>query len=79
MDRAIKRSLVNRDVNMDRGLTPQDHFYRQISKVDDIFEGLQSILEESFIADSPREIVGNVLAVNSVIIVSNEIANTYIY
>jgi nuclear pore complex protein Nup133 len=70
VDKAIKRALVHRNLKLDRGgLTPQDHFYRQISRVEDIVEGLQAVQEEAVMSDGPREVVEVVLAVNNVLVV----------
>lgn len=71
MDKAIRRSLANRKVHFDRGgLTPQDHFYCQISKVEDIVSGLQAIQDESLNTEPPREVVNTIRAVNKLLIVS---------
>ena len=71
MDKAIQRVVSNRNVNHQgqKSLTPQDHFYREISKIDEIILGLQSVQDDSIISDSPRDLVSNVRAVNTLITV----------
>ena len=74
MDKAIQRVVSNRNGNHQgqKGLTPQDHFYREISKIDEIILGLQSVQDDSIISDSPRDLVSNVRAVNTLITVSEK-------
>lgn len=50
-------------------LTPQDHFYRQISRIGDFVEGFQRVEQEAFLSNKlPTEIVNTVLAVNKIIL-----------
>ena len=78
MDKAIRRALSNRKVRFDRsgttsgsGLTPQDHFYCQISRVEDIVSGLQAVQDESLNTESPRDVVNTIKSVNKLLIVSS--------
>lgn len=71
MEKAIRRALANRKVRFDRSsLTPQDHFYCQISKVEDIVSGLQTVQDEALNTESPRDVVNTIKAVNKLLIVS---------
>jgi len=68
VDSAIKVALCDRDVTASGNLTDQDHFYREISRIDDIVDGLVAVVQHSVSADSPRELVTNVVAVNTVVL-----------
>merc|ERR1719369_368722 len=68
IDAAIKVSLSDREVTASGNLTDQDHFYREISRIDDIVDGLLAVVQHSVSADSPRELVANISAVNSVVL-----------
>ena len=82
MDAAIQRALSSRGGGDDHhhmpesstsngaALTPQDHFYRQISRVEDIVEGLQAEQDHVGTKRVPREFVATVMAVNRIVIVS---------
>ena len=43
IDQAIKTCLVERDVTVSGNLTDQDHFYKEISRIDDILAGLVGV------------------------------------
>ena len=52
-------------------LTPPDHFYRQISKIEDFVEGFQRVEQEAFVSNrSPADVVATVFAVNKIILVN---------
>lgn len=68
VDAAIRETLKHRKVSLDDpDLTPQDHFYRQISKVEEIVNGFQSVAEKAVASGTPREVMTAVLSANSVI------------
>ena len=68
VDGAIKVALSDRDVTASGNLTDQDHFYREISRIDDIVAGLVAVVQRSVSSDSPRDMVATVKAVNSVVL-----------
>lgn len=70
MDKAIERVVRHRKVVLERGLTAQDHFYREISRVHEIFDGLQALQDELLLSQSPREIVNALIAINTIFQVS---------
>ncbi len=69
VDSAIRKALKNRDSPPRAGgsLTPQDHFYCQISRVEDIVSALQAAQEDASARDSPKEIVRTAMSVNAVV------------
>ena len=74
VDRAIKlclndRTLGGMEKTLSLNLTPQDHFYREISKIHEIFTGLQRLVEQDILASSknPQDSVLEVIAANEVI------------
>jgi len=70
IDAAIKTTLKNRKVDQKfsqpSNLTPQDHFYREISKIHEIFGGFQMVVEKSSLTSnvSPSELVSTITIVN---------------
>ena len=46
----------------------QDHFYREISRIDEILDGFASFLSHCIRADSPRHLFANMTSVNAVVI-----------
>eukprot|EP00095_Tigriopus_kingsejongensis_P004237 maker-scaffold711_size108467-snap-gene-0.25 protein:Tk04237 transcript:maker-scaffold711_size108467-snap-gene-0.25-mRNA-1 annotation:"hypothetical protein LOTGIDRAFT_233315" len=66
VDRGIERVVRHRKVTLERGLTAQDHFYREISKVHEIFDGLQALQGETVLAESPKTIVQTIISINQV-------------
>ena len=74
IDRAIKHCLNDRnlngiDKNLSLNLTPQDHFYREISKVHEIFTGFQRSIEKDLLVSNknPQDSVLDVISSNEVI------------
>ena len=74
VDRAIKLCLNDRNLGgMEKShslnLTPQDHFYREISKIHEIFSGFQRLVEQDVVVSSknPQDSVLDALATNQVI------------
>ena len=71
VDRAIRLCLKHRrdsESASSAQLTPQDHFYRQISRVEDIVHGLQEAMEETAKDASPDKVVEAVMAVNRIVV-----------
>ena len=68
IDQAIKTCLAERDVNVTGNLTDQDHFYREISRIDDILAGLVGVARYSIRSDCPRDLVSCLLSVNTVVL-----------
>ncbi|XP_059094944.1 nuclear pore complex protein Nup133-like [Tigriopus californicus] len=66
VDKAIERVVRHRKVVLERGLTSQDHFYREISRVHEIFDGLQALQDELLLSQTPREIVNALIAINTI-------------
>ena len=70
VDRAIKAALDDREnggrLAATANLTPQDHFYCQISRIGDIFSSLSRAREEAAARESPREAVRTFSAANDV-------------
>ena len=73
VDKAIRDALKNRpssEMAFQTNLTPPDHFYRQISKIEDFVEGFQRVEQESFVSNrSTSDVVASVYAVNKIILV----------
>ena len=74
IDRAIKfclndRNLGSVDKNLSLNLTPQDHFYREISKVHEIFAGFQRLIEKDLLVSNqnPQDSVLDIISSNEVI------------
>ena len=74
VDRAIKLCLNDRNLGAvekshSLNLTPQDHFYREISKIHEIFSGFQRLVEQDVVVSSknPQDSVLDALATNQVI------------
>ena len=74
VDRAIKLCLNDRNLggiekSHSLNLTPQDHFYREISKIHEIFSGFQRLVEQDVVVSSknPQDSVLDALATNQVI------------
>ncbi len=77
MDKAIREALKHRPSSGESSgltnLTPQDHFYRQISRIEDFVEGFQRVEQEAFVSNrSPSDVVATVLAVNKIILVNTD-------
>ncbi|XP_064600211.1 LOW QUALITY PROTEIN: nuclear pore complex protein Nup133-like [Liolophura sinensis] len=69
VDLAIRRVLVNReDAELVPGLTPQDLFYREVSRVDEVIGALLEYEEETLVTDLlPRDQVNLVMTINTII------------
>jgi len=68
VDQAIKTCLHERDVTVSGNLTDQDHFYREISKIDDIIPALVGVIRFSIRSDCPRDVFSTICSVNSVLL-----------
>jgi len=68
IDQAIKMCLTERDAITSGNLTDQDHFYREISRIDDIVSNLVGVVRLSIRSDCPRDVLATIQAVNTVII-----------
>ena len=68
VDQAIKTCLHERDVTVSGNLTDQDHFYREISKIDDILPALVGVIRFSIRSDCPRDVLSTVVSVNTVVL-----------
>ena len=72
VDEAIRETLKLRKsplLNTGESLTPQDHFYREISKVEEIVNGFQLISERATTGSwSPRSVIVAILGINDVIL-----------
>ncbi len=66
MDQAIKTCLHERDVTVSGNLTDQDHFYREISKIDDILPALVGVIRFSIRSDCPRDLLATITSVTTV-------------
>jgi len=68
VDKAIRLCLKRRDhvaSSASSSLTPQDHFYRQISEIDGVFEGLRGAQEEAE-GDEGEDAMAAIMAVNKI-------------
>ena len=65
MDAAIRACLADRVVTANGNLTDQDHFYREISRVDDIVSYLVGVVRFSV---TPPDLLANLESVNTVVI-----------
>ena len=68
IDQAIKTCLHERDVTVSGNLTDQDHFYREISKIDDIVPALVGVIRYSIRSDCPRDVVATMASVNTIVL-----------
>lgn len=71
VDEAIKETLKHRKSNIQvtESLTPQDHFYREISRIEEIVNGFQLLSERATNGSyAPREVTENVASINNVIL-----------
>merc|ERR1719391_999382 len=68
IDQAIKTCLTERDVTVSGNLTDQDHFYREISRIDDILPALVGVIRFSIRSDCPRDVFSTICSVNSVLL-----------
>ena len=68
IDQGIKTCLHERDVTVSGNLTDQDHFYREISKIDDIIPALVGVVRFSIRSDCPRDVLSIIISVNTVLI-----------
>merc|ERR1719186_525130 len=68
MDQAIRACLAEREVTASVNLTAQDHFYREISRIDDIVSSLVGVVRFSVRSDCPREVLSTIQSVNIVVL-----------
>ena len=68
VDLAVRACLVEREVTVTGNLTDQDHFYREISRIDDIVSALVTVVRGSLRADSPREVAAAIHSANTVLL-----------
>ena len=69
IDLAIKMALKGRKIKKSNSITLQDNFYCKISQIEDIIKGLQSIQDDAFNKESPKDIVDQVMTINNIILV----------
>lgn len=69
VDAAIKKVLEQRqDVNVSHNLTPQDVFYREVSRIQEVMECLLEYQEEVLLADvTVTEILTVIISINTII------------
>jgi nuclear pore complex protein Nup133 len=68
MDAATRITLSEREVTAAGNLTVQDHFYREISRIDELLDGFVAYLAHCIRSDSPRELYANVTSINAVVV-----------
>uniref|UniRef100_A0A0K2TIA8 Nucleoporin Nup133/Nup155-like C-terminal domain-containing protein n=1 Tax=Lepeophtheirus salmonis TaxID=72036 RepID=A0A0K2TIA8_LEPSM len=69
IEKAIKIVLKDRSYYKKTGnLTPQDHFYREVSKVEQIVSGLLEVVKHSIATDQPDKITSIVSSCNRVVL-----------
>merc|ERR1719318_558821 len=68
MDQAVKMVLLEREVTASGSLTDQDHFYREISRVDEVVASLEAVARHSVSSDSPRRLLATLSSVNKVVV-----------
>ena len=68
MDQAVKMVLLDREVTASGSLTDQDHFYREISRVDEVVASLVAVARHSVSSDSPRRLLAALSSVNKVVV-----------
>ena len=71
IDEAIKETLKHRKAQTSEtdSLTPQDHFYREISRIEEIVNGFQIVSEKATSGSwTPRDVVYAVYSINTVIL-----------
>ena len=75
VDQAIKLCLIDRNIStIERSnslnLTPQDHFYREISKIHEIFSGFQRLVENDVLVSSknPQDSVSDAITTNEIML-----------
>jgi len=68
IDQAIRMCLTEREVTASGNLTDQDHFYREISRIDDIITNLVGVVRFSVRSDCPREVFATIQSVNTVVL-----------
>merc|ERR1712142_211057 len=68
IDQAIRMCLTEREVTASGNLTDQDHFYKEISKIDDIITNLVGVVRFSVRSDCPREVFATIQSVNTVVL-----------
>lgn len=74
VDEAIKQTLKHRQKSStvdttEDSLTPQDHFYREISRVEEIVNGFQIVSEKASNGSwPPREVVAAIFSINNIIL-----------
>ena len=74
IDEAIREALKHRKSaqahGADESLTPQDFFYREISRVEEIINGFQLISERAANGSwAPREVISAVHSMNAVVLI----------
>jgi len=68
LDQAIRMCLAEREVTASGNLTDQDHFYREISRIDDIIPNLVGVVRFSVRSDCPRDVFSTIQSVNTVVL-----------
>ena len=68
MDQAVKMVLLDREVTASGSLTDQDHFYREISRIDEVVASLVAVARHTISSDSPRRLLATLSSVNKVVV-----------
>ena len=68
MDQAVKMVLLEREVTASGSLTDQDHFYREISRIDEVVASLVAVARHTISSDSPRRLLATLSSVNKVVV-----------
>ncbi|XP_023336022.1 nuclear pore complex protein Nup133 [Eurytemora carolleeae] len=68
MDVCMKSSLDDRNITASGSLTSQDHFYREISRIDDILDSFVNNIQHSIRCESPSELLKSIVSVNTLVI-----------
>jgi nuclear pore complex protein Nup133 len=68
LDAALRIVLAEREVTATGNLTVQDHFYREISRIDELLDGFVAFVTHCVRADSPRELFAHIVSVNAVLV-----------
>jgi len=68
VENGIKACLDGREITASGNLTAQDHFYREISRVDELLENFVTGLQLTARSSTARELVENIISVNTVVL-----------
>eukprot|EP00088_Acartia_fossae_P055214 TRINITY_DN640_c0_g1_i11.p1 TRINITY_DN640_c0_g1~~TRINITY_DN640_c0_g1_i11.p1 ORF type:complete len:1128 (-),score=241.91 TRINITY_DN640_c0_g1_i11:253-3636(-) len=68
VDSCIKISLDDRDITAAANLTAQDHFYREISRIDELIESAVLNLQHCVRVERQNDLVDSITSINTVVI-----------